>query len=349
MASLFAAALFLYIAGYAMAQTPTPSPSPSPAVAPPAIHVYSCQTVSGLFLPSKNEAGLAVRFTNSSQQPYRDIVWRARYGEGYIDFIDNGLFSPGVSIDNFLVFKASNERFSVGNLLLGLTLAMSGNNNGPNPWIANTDFVDYAGTEDPENCTIVSAIDGDGVKWTNPDAPLPHVRIPLDAAYGLPSVKATPPPQFGGGIEVTSCAYWLHGRGTMDVVFHNAGTQAVRRVVFRGLYRNSGIDFADDGVFSPNVKVEHSLKAPVPPQFRDALYLSFDEPALCPVVSVQYADGTSWQNPQIPATPGPYAAPVPDALVLMKEDANVWKRARVHGMPTPVPAPSSQPTAAARP
>jgi hypothetical protein len=315
----------------------------------PLIHVYSCQTFSGtVFVPQTNEVGLAVRFTNTSENVYKTVVWRAAYGDGYVDFVDNGTFSPDVPVDNFVLYKAGKDHVSAGNVLADLIALRFGNPSAPDPMVSPNQFTTYAGSEDPENCTIVSAADANGNTWTNPNVTPPHARIPAAASYGLGAKALKPAPVATGGIEVSSCSYRLWGRATMGVDFRNTGQQVVRQIVFRAPYRGGGVDFTDSGAFTPNVKIEHAIHANMPADAHATVYSSFDDPSACAVVSVTYADGTTWQNPAVAATPGPFATPVPNALDYSRELINVWSRAQVHGsLPAPSsPAPSQSPNPA---
>jgi hypothetical protein len=309
-------------------------------VSAPAIHVSSCQTFSGILLPSRNEIGLAVRFENTSAQVYRSIVWRAKYGGGYVDFTDDGTFAANVRVDNFILSESSKARFNIGNAFLDLAGPVDA---GPSPWVTQNQYVDYASSDEPENCEIVSTVDIDGTTWINPGTPLPHTRIPRAASFGLPGTSATPSPAAAGGVSVADCRYGWYKLGwlRMRLVFRNIGVRPMHRVVFRAAYRRSGIDFADEGVFLPGSTIQHTLKAQLPNAAPASFSETFDDPSSCAVVNVEYADETRWQNPDFAPDPGPFATPVPDALDILTERSNVWNRAQRHDLPTAIPLPAT--------
>src|SRR5471030_2683897 len=86
--------------------------------APPQIHVFSCRAMSGSFMPQKDDVGLAVRFRNDSDVALRSIMWRAKYGKGTVDFIDDGIFTHDVRIDNRVLAEQGSSHFDWGGLAL---------------------------------------------------------------------------------------------------------------------------------------------------------------------------------------------------------------------------------------
>jgi hypothetical protein len=58
----------------------------------PPMHVISCVVASG-----QNRAEMEVAFRNDSSEELTSIVWRARYGSGWIDFIDREALFPAAS------------------------------------------------------------------------------------------------------------------------------------------------------------------------------------------------------------------------------------------------------------
>jgi hypothetical protein len=307
----------------------------------PNIHVYSCQVVSGTLLPQNDEIGLAVRFMNNSSDTLSSIVWRAKYRSTWVDFIDDGTFSPATRIDNYVLFEAGTTHFNwLGAVTDVLALAVHAPANQPVMNSPNM-FVPYVSYDDPQNCGVVRTISDDGTLWINPDlvAQKPFV-FPSPAPSVSPSAEpsATPSPVAPPSIpiDVTSCSPAIGGEGELGVRFTNLMKQAAKRVVFRIPYKDSAIDFTDEGTFSQNVAIMHGLKRSLPDELRRVAYVPFADPSLCNVVTVQYEDGTTWQNPQLSASPAPLPAPVPDAIDWPGLLRGRWSQR--HGMPTPIPS-----------
>src|SRR5271154_6784338 len=160
--------------------------------APPQIHVFSCQVLSGALVPQKDEVGLAVRFRNESGA-LRSIVWRAKYGKNDVDFIDDGMFSPDIRIDNYLLSEQGKTRLS----LLGLvadTFMLARGAPGDVPLTTTSAVLpSYMGFKDPENCSIVRVTTQNGDTWINPA--LAQQSLALPARTPAPaSPIATPMP-----------------------------------------------------------------------------------------------------------------------------------------------------------
>lgn len=313
----------------------------SDAAAPqPGIHVYSCQVLSGGMLPQQDEIGLAVRFENTSAAPLSSIVWRAKYGSTYVDFIDDGTFSPQTRIDNFLLFEAGKRKFNwLGAVGDAAAIAVGAYPPVSTVWNAPVMFGPFAGYTDPENCSIVRATAADGSLWVNPAlvSQQPFVfPSPSPKPSGTPA--PTPTPFVSGPMEIGDCEFEIAGKGFLSVHFTNTAQRTATHVVFRVPYRDSSMDFADDGRFSQNVAVSHALKESLPPAFNETWYkplqANFSD---CAVVNVRFDDGTQWQNPATPATAAPLPTPPPDALPAQEFIRPHWQ---LHGFPTPIPSAS---------
>lgn len=322
--------------------------SPSTAVPEaPNIRVLSCQVLSGAAVPQRDEIGLAVRFENLSPQTFSSIVWRAKYGPAWIDFIDDGTFSPQVRIDNFLLFEAGKRKFNwLGMLQQALFVA-----NGLVPtqtpaWNSPVMFTDYASYTDPDTCSVVRTISSDGTLWVNPaiSGDQPFV---FPSPSPKPSVSPSPAPlptAFASGpLQISYCDFELAGEGYLGVGFLNAAPHTAKRIVFRLPYKDGGVEFTDQGTFSPGTLIKHSLRTSLPPAFRSTIYVPMMKPLdACRVASVEYDDGSTWQNPAIGASPPPLPTPVPDALPAQELIRAPWQ---LHGFPTPLPGVSPTPAA----
>jgi hypothetical protein len=315
------------------------------APAPPQIHVFSCQVMSGSLVPRKDDVGLAVRFRNDGPDTLSSIVWRAKYGEGTVDFIDDGTFSRDIRIDNFVLAEQGSSHFNWGGLALN-ALALVGRGV-PTASMTTTNLVlpQYVSTSDPENCSILRATFEGGETWVNPELGQRTTMLTARTPVPVPSstavvaqTDALEPFQF------SHCSLIVQLRSIAEVAFRNVSTRVADRVVIRARFGKSGIDFVDQGTFAPDALIKHSLKKPPSDDLRELSYYSLDDPRDCAVVSAHFADGSQWLNPSIDATPGPPPTAPPDGMRF----GTVWIRwAPRHGFPTPLPSPSE--TAAAKP
>lgn len=261
----------------------------------PAIHVFSCQVSS-----DTHNALLTVRFRNDSSATLASILWRAKYGSGYIDFPDRGKFSPGATVKRqiplFWRFLASDP------LKHG-----------------------YQGFPFPENCSIIETKTEDGAEWGTPSTASDSVSIPTVAPDDATPIPATLDNPLRNPVGIISCQYaagdWagylqtgkLRGHAMLYVRFRNLASTSITRVVFRVPYASSGIDFVDGGTFSPGVLVKSDKRPDLEMRklSRDDLprlpwaITSLDEAQNCMTVTVQFSDGTSWQNPTIDPMPAP--------------------------------------------
>jgi hypothetical protein len=271
-------------------------------------------------------------------------VWRAKYGSTWIDFIDDGSFSPQTRIDNFLLFEAGKRKFNwwgaIGDITAIAVHAPGAANHAL--WNAPTMFSSSASYTDPDNCSIVRTISADGTMWVNP-------ALTSQQPFVFPSPEPTPstpvpsPTPFrSGDIAISDCEFEVAGEGYLTVRYTNVGQRPASRIVFRLPYKDSAIDFTDSGKFSPSALISHSLRQALPDTYRSVLYTPLAmQPADCAVATVQYDDGSTWQNPALNASPQPLPSPPADALPAQDILHAHWQ---LHGFPTPIP--SSTPAAA---
>ncbi len=304
------------------------------------MHVISCQVGSGFLVPRPDDVGLWVRFRNDGTTPLSSIVWRVKYGKSAVDVFDDGLFSPGVRIDNYALAEQGSTHINLtaAALTLGaLNVPLTKSNLALPP---------YLSTADPENCAILRATYANGDVWTNPQ--LDQTTTMLGIPTPIPTPTAQPSDETKREpIQISHCTLIAAVESRLELVFQNASPATVDRIVVRGAYGSSGIDFADAGSFSPSALVHHWLKHAKIDDLRQQVYWSFDDPANCTVVSVHAKDGSTWQNPAVSESPGPLPTTVPDVMWVIPK---TWQR---HASPSPVPAaeltPAAVPTVAPSP
>ncbi|HVA28150.1 MAG TPA: hypothetical protein VNF68_08215 [Candidatus Baltobacteraceae bacterium] len=326
---------FVFLALVALLASAARAADPTPA--PPDIHIYSCKVMSGpTLVPQANEVGLAVRFQNDSTQEYKSILWRAKYGSGYVDFLDDGQFSPQIRIDNFLLFDIGKAHANI----LGVLFMPRGSSV---PIDSQVHLAEYASMSDPENCSIVQATTDDDVTWKNPDAPAAHYLFPSPA----PSTEATLAPGEDvakGPIDIAHCHLlfpYVRNTAQLDVGFRSvAPGKTADAVTFRVSYGSGTLDAIDRGAFEDGTYVRHKLKIALPDELGGRSYFSLDDPANCAAVSVHYADGTQWNNPAAPS-PLPVPTKVPDAL---DNGLGPWYVNWKQGLTLPAPSPTPSPT-----
>jgi len=300
--------------------------------APPQIQVFSCRVLSGTpYVPVIDEIGLSVRFRNDSPDPLASIVWRATYAGQPIDFSDDGEFSPNVLIDNNVPFAAGTAYLNVLNAVVSLATIFH-----PNPIKTTVALPLYAGTEDPQNCTIVRVVRADGSVWMNPD--VAQDAHPFTQPTPLPSPDATPTaaPASGSPVALAPCSLDINRNAGLGVKFRNDSTHVADRIVFRAAYEDSALDFTDSGTFAPGDVIATYLKESLPNELSGRYFYDHYDAQRCAVVSVQYADGTSWVNASLPATPPPLPTPIPSAMPFNPMTAR-WNGRR--SLPTPLPSP----------
>lgn len=308
----------------------------APSAPPPDIHIFSCKVLSGQpIVGSAYQAGLAVRFENNASQPYTSILWRAKYGDGYIDFLDDGTFSPQVRIDNFVLSAIGKAHVNV----IGFLLAPRG---ADVPVESEVRFAEYASLNDPENCRIIKAVTADGATWTDPTVPQQHYVLPDPA----PSSQATLAPgekEPHGVIDIAHCHLLFpsgHKTAEADIGYDvNTAGKTADAVTFRVSYGRGTLDVVDEGTLPDGIYVRHKLRTPLPDELDGRSYFSLDDPKNCTAVVVHYSDGTQWTNPAAPAAlVAP--TPVPDGLDrgLLQWVVN-WQ----NGLQLPAPSPSASP------
>jgi hypothetical protein len=311
---------------------------------PPKIHIYSCQVLSGLRASlAEDEVGLAVRFENDSPDPLSSIVWRAKYGPYDVDFIDDGTFASGTRIDNFVAYERGKTLFNSGAALqdIAAILLRVPSAADRKAWVPSITLGTFASTEDPANCAIVRATFAGGDTWVNSAlsqavAPFPvPTATPKPARGASPAPSPTPDPPSPPGPPVTlkGCVLEVTGRPILYVKFHNVSAATFDRVIVRVPYSGSSVDFVDQGSYAPGVTVTHTLKGTPDSVFRSRMYF-MGEPDACDIVSVHFADNTTWQNPDVDASMPPLPTPVPDAIDFLKTRVPRWQ---VHGQPSPMP------------
>jgi hypothetical protein len=302
--------------------------------APPQIHVYSCRVLSGTpNVPVVDEIGLSVRFQNDSPVALASIVWRATYDNQAVDFIDDGEFSPNILIDNNVRFASGTAYINPLAAVISVATIFK-----PNPIKTTYALPLYAGTEDPENCTIVRIVRADGSLWMNPN--VNQEARPFTQPTPLPAPDAVPSdPPDGAPIALMPCSLDI-GRGVgLGVKYSNDSTHVADSIVFRATYEQSALDFTDRGEFAPGDVQAHFIKNPLPPELSGRSLYAHDDAQRCSVVSVHFADGTMWRNPALSAT---LPTPIPSAMPFNPMTARWSGR---HGLPTPIPSGSPLPSA----
>ncbi len=113
---------------------PTPEPTATPSSEGPVL-LYPCFV--GV---DSTRSYLTVHFANQSIKPMTDVVFRAPYGSGTLDFEDSGSFAPGIDINH-------REHGTQLDALHGREL--------------------YAPST-PQQCAVVHVTFSDGTAWQNP-------------------------------------------------------------------------------------------------------------------------------------------------------------------------------------
>jgi hypothetical protein len=311
-----------------------PAAKSSAITVSPQVGITSCQIISGVGLPLQDEVGLAVRFQNNASEPLRTIVWRAKYARYVVDFVDDGTFSPGTRIDNYLLSEQGSTHLDWWGLA-GDLLAIYENTRPVYSTVKSTvTLPPYVGTEDPENCMVLRTTSLSGFVWVNPQLTQSSVPLYAQLPSSAPSPAAVASPAPGAPpVELRNCQMEFAQKAYLHVSFRNDAPGLVDRVVFRVPFGSSAVDFTDQGTYANGVWVNHRVKQTLPNEQRSRQYVSLDDAAACSVVMVHYADGTSWQNPVAPEL-GPLPSPVPDAIVL--KDRVRWSHSRT--VPTPMPS-----------
>lgn len=264
---------------------------------PPPIRVSECVVAAhqNLGFPSGGliNAGLVVKFQVGGPQSYKRIVWRARYGSGWIDFNDVGRFDPKVEILNALTIPNGPKGFFGGPRL---------------------PFAEYQNAGEPSDCRVVYAESPDGTVWNDLASDAKPFAIPTTppARHG-DTIPATYAPG-GSPIGVLSCQVqyaFLGWRSLLVTVrYKNLDTKPIAQVVFRVPYGPATFDIVDKSDSLPGVLRSQTLHKRI--DTPNDGYTSLDEASNCTVASALYSDGTSWQNPNLSASVLPLPTPPPD-------------------------------------
>lgn len=268
------------------------SASEPPGKETPSFSVSSCIVGAG----PDGRLGLEVTFENTSQAPYRSLVWRAHLGRGWLDFRDNGDFAPGQSQKRVIYWR--------GAYATGIY-----NNNG--------------------DCSVVAAETDAGANWSSPGFSSSETfSMPTPRPSDATAVPSTIDNAINDPIGIVSCAVDVEsgrshglgrkaGLGVLKVRFRNLSTRMIDRVIFRAAYLRSGVDFTYGGHFSPNELIssdEYVFGTRIPgghlmedmPVGTSISFASLDDdPGNCMTVSAHYEDGETWQNPNVGQTPPP--------------------------------------------
>ncbi|MGB6985993.1 MAG: hypothetical protein WBD74_08500 [Candidatus Aquilonibacter sp.] len=301
--------------------------------AAPQLHVYTCRVISGTpWVPRKEEVAVSVRFVNDSPDTLASIVWRATYNGEPIDFTVDGEFSPNIVIDNNVpVITGSAHINPLATAVSLLTIFK------PDPVKFSIQLPMYAGTEDPENCTIVRVVRQDGSLWENPNVPQGPSTFATPPPLTLPDAVPSPAPS-GVPIAMNPCSFDINRNIGLGVKYRNDATKTVDSIVFRATYEQSGIDFTDTASVEPDSVVAHYIKEGTPPELQGRFLYDHDDAQRCSVVRVHFADGSSWINPDVPQTPGPLPTPIASEMPF---NPLTMRFAAFHGTPTPLPSSSA--------
>lgn len=266
---------------------------PRAAASAPPLRVTDCFVdVAGHGGIDSTAAWLKVRFENESDEALTSITWRVTTEAGELDFVDAGHFEPHVPINHFL------KRFQ----------ALSHVSGRPSLEV-----------DDPRSCKAVRTVAQSGDVWTDPEAGQTTFYVPP-----VPEdTSITTPPTFENAshdpIGIVSCEFTIlprilgkPPRVYGHVRFRNLSKQPIKHVTFRAFFGSAGMDFQEDGAFSPNTLVNtgdmtrYDLPVNV---YRE--YLDLDSPQSCTTVSATYSDGSVWQNPSVSPTEPPFPEPLP--------------------------------------
>jgi hypothetical protein len=265
----------------------------------PQIAVSSCWDASGggpagvfglgLRGDGQQEAILGVRFRNDSTVTLTHIVWRARFESGWIDFPDDGTFSPGIQIDRFLVISRHASGIWAGKRLF--------------PY-------DSTSTDVPENCAVIATTDAGGGTWRDPSAPAAPWRLPPDFAHLAQMYPATLDTPTHQPIGIASCQYEIDGRFTdVRVRFTNLAAVASDSMRLRASYGTGAFAVDVRGDFEPRRLEDHRVRSTTPRAFPWRNVVTLDDPSKCELLSAHFVDGTIWQSPDatdpLPVTPTP--------------------------------------------
>ena len=143
------------------------------------------------------------------------VVWLAKYGSGWVTFVDDGTFSPGVLVKHY--HEIGRER----------------------PFQLKSSFQNYY-SENVEDCRLVGATFAGGTTWKDPAAPAQTQYLPVvpkDDAVTEPAVFSAPD---GDPVGIVACTLDVArnstgGAGLLSVRFKNISPKVIDSIVFRGL------------------------------------------------------------------------------------------------------------------
>jgi hypothetical protein len=263
----------------------------------PTIQVLSCVVAS-----DQHRAEMEIAFRNDSSEELTSIVWRARYGSGWIDFTDRGGALPGSVVKHRLRDEARVSRAAI-------------------------DESYYSSGR--ENCSAVESRAKSGATWRDASAPSEAARIPAREADDAAPIPATIDNPLRDPIGIIGCKLIVAagrphgigrktGAGVLWIRFRNLSAKPIDRLVIRAAYESGAVDFIFGGTFAPNVLVssdQYVFGKKMNRLMRDLSvatptdYTSLDEPGNCTIVGARYGDGTLWQNPTVSPTEPPLPAP----------------------------------------
>lgn len=265
------------------------APGASATSTAPSLRVSGCGVaVWGYGGPDDTTAWMFIRFENLSDEVITSITWRVTTEAGTLDFVDVGRFEPHVAILHRLK--------RIHKLAPRISLEENG-----------------------RSCGAIRTVTKSGNVWTDAEAgPATFYvpPVPQDTNVTIPASLHNPA---HNPIGIVSCEFTIlpqiltkPPRAYGHVYFRNLSSQAIKHITFRAFFGSAGMDFQEDGTFSPNVLVNtgdmtrYDLPANA---FRE--YLDLDSPLSCTTVGATYADGTIWQNPSVGPTEPPFPEPLP--------------------------------------
>jgi hypothetical protein len=249
--------------------------TPCAQPAAPPIGIDACLLFTDL------NAQLGLLYTNESRETLKSITFRARYGSGWLDFVDKGTFAPGAPIQHLL--RIPNDDGSLK----------------PQPSL---------NLGQPQDCRVVHTESISGSSWTDPA---------FGADYNLPTphpdndVPATNAP-----LVVVGCTVMARGRYARVKVRYQTQGRPTVETVFRARYASGAFDIDDESGAAANTFVARTLTTYDFPGAPD-IYGSIDEADNCVPIHVTFADGSTWVNPRAAEKPGPLPTWVPAALDLL--------------------------------
>lgn len=262
------------------------------------VHVASCRVQSGeTHLGTHDfEATLLVRFENTSSEDLKRIVWRAKYADQWLTFVDDGTFSATQQIDQLLLLHHHHRSgIWAGNRIL---------------------FQDYTSTNEPENCQVAETTSQSGKIWSTSDPAPPPFVLPTTPPKSAEPVPATLENPLHQPVGVFTCMASMPGDKHINLLvrFGDLAAQEIEDIIFRVPYGSGAFDFDAGGSFAPGISITKRLDAIVPAVHALGDIQTLERPNSCAVVKARFADGTTWQNSALPAVPPPYPTPPPNAI-----------------------------------